>query len=291
MPSLRKSKSFRAETETEGESKRRSFFGSRRNSVKEPVNTSKQAPRPLTCYIPEDPLPETVEVLMAEPSLDMSTQALASSVAQPSLDLYKSAQVTQSTEAPVVIESFEKPVVVHETYHPLERTEVQPIIYREREQLDVRQVTHMLHETEIRPTIVEQRELPAEIRESVVERFAIEENIVLPSRDIEEARRTTLVHEPIVNEVIKRTIIEEVQPVLYKDIVTPIVIQQTQCIYEKVVEAPILIKEVRQVTDLGTRYVDMERTRPEFRDLAKTLYAGSASLGKTPTSPAAPVAL
>jgi hypothetical protein len=72
--------------------------------------------------------------------------------------------------APTVIETIQKDVVVQERIHPVMKEEIQPVIYREREQLDVRQVTQMMHETQIQPTLVQQRELAAEVRAPIVER-------------------------------------------------------------------------------------------------------------------------
>jgi len=145
---------------------------------------------------------------------------------------------------PTIMETIQKEVVIHERIHPVQKEEIQPVIYREREQLDVRQVTQMMHETQIQPTLIQQRELPAERREAIVERGApIAENFIAASREVDVTLRTQVVHAPIVNEVIKKTIIEEIQPVLERDIITSTVIQNTQPIYEKIVEAPLVTRE------------------------------------------------
>jgi len=145
---------------------------------------------------------------------------------------------------PTIMETIQKDVVIHERIHPVQKEEIQPIIYREREQLDVRQVTQMMHETQIQPTIIQQRELPAERREAIVERGApIAENFIAATREVDATMRTQVVHAPIVNEVIKKTIIEEIQPVLERDIIQSTVIQNTQPIYEKIVEAPLVTRE------------------------------------------------
>jgi len=158
--------------------------------------------------------------------------------------------------APTVLETIEKEVVIQERIHPVEKEEIQPIIYREREQLDVKQVTQMLHETQIEPTIIQQRELPAERREAIIERgAAIEENIILPSVHRDATLRTQQIHAPIVEETIKRTVIEEIQPVLERDVFVPTVIQNTQPIYEKIVEAPTVYREVRDMRVQSTEFV------------------------------------
>jgi len=160
---------------------------------------------------------------------------------------------------PVKRELIEKDVVVHEHIHPVEKEEIQPIIHREREQLEVRQVTERLHETEIAPTLVEKRELAPEVREVVVERAApIAENIQLPSVEVDATLKSQVVHAPIVNEVVKKTVIEEIQPVLEKDVIVPTLVQKTQPIYEKIVEAPIVIREELAVKELGQTTVVRE---------------------------------
>jgi hypothetical protein len=58
---------------------------------------------------------------------------------------------------------------------------------------------------------------------------------------------------PIIEEHVSRKVVEEVQPVLYRETVAPVLIEETQPIYEKVVEAPVIIEEVRQTVDLGTK--------------------------------------
>jgi len=155
-------------------------------------------------------------------------------------------------EAPVQVQLVQKDVVVHEHIHPVEKEEIQPVIYREREQLDVKQITQQLHETQIQPTLVQQRELAAEVRAPIVERGApIQENLVLPSTDRDATMRSVQVHAPIVNETIKRTVIEEIQPVLERDVIQSTLIQETKNIYEKVIEAPTVYRETVVVQDRG----------------------------------------
>ncbi|PRP83755.1 hypothetical protein PROFUN_09087 [Planoprotostelium fungivorum] len=173
-------------------------------------------------------------------------------------------QVTEATlrtetVAPLKTEVIQKEVVVHEHIHPVQKEEIQPVIYREREQLAVKQVTERLHETEIKPTLIEQRELAPEVREVMVEKAApIAENYVAPSVEVDATLRSQVVHAPIVNEVIKKTVIEEVQPVLERDVIQSTLIQETKNIYEKVVEAPVLQRETLVERDLGVKGGSLE---------------------------------
>jgi len=58
---------------------------------------------------------------------------------------------------------------------------------------------------------------------------------------------------PLVEEVIHKKIIEEAQPILYKETIRPVVVQATKPIFEHIVEAPVLCEEVRPMVDLGTK--------------------------------------
>ena len=45
---------------------------------------------------------------------------------------------------------------------------------------------------------------------------------------------------PIVQETIRKKIIEEIQPVIYRQVIAPKLIKEVKPIYEKVVEAPVV---------------------------------------------------
>ncbi|PRP89389.1 hypothetical protein PROFUN_01252 [Planoprotostelium fungivorum] len=153
-------------------------------------------------------------------------------------------------EAPNVdYEKIEKGVVVQEIVHPTEQIEIQPIIHREREQLDVKQITEHLHETRIQPTNVEEKVAAPETRQTIVERSVIPENIVKARREVLETIHTQHMNEPIVEETIKKKVIEEVQPVLNLDVYEPTVVKTTLPIYEKVVEKARVFKEERDIPE------------------------------------------
>ncbi|PRP83829.1 hypothetical protein PROFUN_08944 [Planoprotostelium fungivorum] len=219
---------------------------------------------PVSEPILSDPLPasELVQRQELHDELLVKKEILTTAGKRESLDVERSevmrvgviepVAATTVIAEPLNVKHVEKDVVVHEHIHPVEKEEIQPIIHREREQMEVRQITERLHETEIQPTLIEKRDLAPEVREVMVERSApIPENIVLPSVSVDATLRSVETHAPIVNEVIKKTVIEEVQPVLEKDVIVPTIIQETKPIYEKIVEAPVLIREelpVREIT-------------------------------------------
>jgi hypothetical protein len=165
-----------------------------------------------------------------------------------------------------VLERVEKPVVVHEKILPTQRTEVQPVIHRDREQVEVHKVLQPLREKDIAPTQVRHMDLPAEnyqMRASDTE-FQTQYRD-LSSRIVPEVTTAPMMSEqyqkaPIVEETIHKKIIEEVQPVLYKETLRPVVIEATKPIYEHVYEAPSLVEEMRPMRDLGTRMLGSDET-------------------------------
>jgi hypothetical protein len=56
---------------------------------------------------------------------------------------------------------------------------------------------------------------------------------------------------PIVYETERRKILEEVQPIVYKQVVQPVIIRETKPIYEKIIEAPVIFREVREARFVG----------------------------------------
>jgi len=160
----------------------------------------------------------------------------------------------------VVNERIERPTIVKEKVIPQEKIEVQPIIHREREQLEVHEVVQPLHEKDIAPTLVKHATLPAQVRPDIresdtrfQEQYRQATTRYIPDVQTQPVSREFVNKAPIIEEHISKKIVEEVQPVLYRETVAPVLIEETQPIYEKVVEAPVIIEEVRQTVDLGTK--------------------------------------
>jgi len=157
------------------------------------------------------------------------------------------------------VERLEKPVIIHERVLPSQRTEVQPLIHRDREQVEYHEVLQPMKERDIVPTQVQQMELPAQRFETRIPDTQFQEKYRDVSgrgrSDICTAPMTTEQCEraPIIDEVIHKKIIEEVQPILYKETIRPVVVQATKPIFEHIVEAPVLCEEVRPMVDLGTK--------------------------------------
>jgi hypothetical protein len=149
----------------------------------------------------------------------------------PVTPLPHSQQGVELNSLPVKTITTEKPVVVQETIHPVEKIQVQPVIYREREQLEVHQVTQRLHQTHILSPKVERqilepqytnsntaRQLSAELEEVRAQALARDdvENVEI----VEEEggiTRIRIIKKAIVQENQRRQIVEEVQPIIVRD--------------------------------------------------------------------------
>jgi len=141
--------------------------------------------------------------------------------------------------------------LVEEKIHNKEAQHVQPVITRDIEQKFVTQVVQPVHETQVLPTQHATGSMAVENRE-------VNHDAVVAPQIIPEAVRiagktdvNVVQHAPIVEERVHKTIIEEVQPVLYRDVIQNKETIITQPIHERIVEAPVVIQETRTIVDRG----------------------------------------
>jgi len=140
-----------------------------------------------------------------------------------------------------VVEVIEKAAVIQEVIKPGVREEIQPIVHREREQLEIREEIQPIYEKTVRPTLVEERQLAPEIRPEVRQgAMPVIAEGPRSSTLVEQEHIEVLTKAPIIEEIVHKKIIEEVQPVIYRETVAPKVIKEVQPIYEKIVEAPVV---------------------------------------------------
>jgi len=150
-------------------------------------------------------------------------------------------------------QSVVRPEVINETIKPVEIREVQPVVEVHREQKEIHQVVQPL---------ATRQELPVQVHERIQPVQTFEKTAVIPEasrkeletglniqgqKSVQNVTTTTVNKAPIVHEHIHKQIIEEIQPVIYKETIEPHLIKVTVPIQEKVVEAPTVIKEVRPV--------------------------------------------
>jgi len=162
------------------------------------------------------------------------------------------------TVEPTSVQRIEKPTVVHEKILPSQLTEVQPVVHIDREQTEVHKVVQPLKERDIAPTQVQHVQLPAQHLESRASDAQFQTQYRAASNlhsDTTVAPTATSFVEraPVVHENVHKRVVEEVQPVLYKETFQPTVIEAVKPIYENIVEAPILSQETLPVRDLGTK--------------------------------------
>jgi len=150
----------------------------------------------------------------------------------------------------------EKPVAVHENIRKETIEEVQPVINVEKLKTEVHQITAPLYDKEVKPVNIERRMLAQEILPEVL----VEGRGVRAVEDHSTTRfldtKSVLVEKaPIVTEVEKRQVIEEIQPVIYKETVVPTVIRETKPVYQKIVEGPVYSHQTLPAQSLqGSNY-------------------------------------
>jgi len=177
----------------------------------------------------------------------------------------------------VEVESIGKKPIIEDTLKPIETVEVQPVINLEREQTEIHSVVMPLREKEILPTTYEERVLPTVEKEAVVEsgeKFE-EQYLQLAEQyhstvNVETVEHVRIVKAPIVQEIIHKKIIEEIQPIIQKETIVPHVIREILPVHERLVEAPILVKEVLPEKDLGITLIEegLDRTVLDVKKVA-----------------------
>jgi len=155
------------------------------------------------------------------------------------------------------LERKERPAVVHEKVIPFEREEIQPIIHRDREKTEIVQVEAPSYQTEVRPIMIHEAQLPAErkadVRASTKEsdlKYQEFGQMYHSTTERAATQHKVIQRTPIIEEHVRKTVIEEVQPVIHKEVIEPHIIRENLPIYEKVVEAPTVTRVIREMEGL-----------------------------------------
>jgi hypothetical protein len=151
---------------------------------------------------------------------------------------------TQFQVAPVILEHRESAPVIQERIRREEVEEITPVIHREREKTEIHKITQPVHTSSILGICTEEATLPAQFSEMRTPSMLPPASI-LPRREELSAQKMRVDKAPVVIETEKKKIIEEVTPVVYKEVVEPHLTRLTQPIYEKIVEGDVYISEVR----------------------------------------------
>jgi len=148
---------------------------------------------------------------------------------------------------------IEKPVAIHEEIRREMVEEIQPVINVEKLKTEVHQVTQPLFDKEVKAVSIENRTLATEVLPEVL----IAGRGVNMANDVSTTKyldtTTVVVEKPAqFHEVERRQIIEEIQPVIYKETVVPSVIQETKPVYQKIVEGPVYTQQTLPAQGVAT---------------------------------------
>jgi len=184
-------------------------------------------------------------------------------------------QAPLSAEMPVNFVKEERPAVVKERILAVEEESIQPIIHREVEKREIHEILQPIHERQVLAPTFEEKELQAEFRPVIGGYAPRQAAFVAPSVEYAAKERTQIVRPPIIEETIRKTVIEEVQPVIHREVVKPHIIRQTQNIYEKILEPEVILKETRPMIECCS-----EQTFTGLKEQATPLPAmATSSLG------------
>jgi len=170
------------------------------------------------------------------------------------------------------VDTISRAPVIEETVIQENREIIQPVIHREIEKTEVRHVIQPVYQDETAATQMEERTLPAEYRGEIRVTPNYAETLQAANHSSQATiistagatQTTTVVNQPIVHEIIKPHIIEEVQPVIHRTVHEPHIIHERQDIYEKIVEPPTEIVETRE--PIYEKEVFLGHTRVEHRE-------------------------
>jgi hypothetical protein len=165
----------------------------------------------------------------------------------------------KNLEKGIDLQTREMEPIYSQIIKPKELVEIQPVITREREQTEVHQVTKPIVTREVLPAVIEEKELPMlerGVTKESSENFQREymDSIVRPTVEVEDTKVERVLNAPIIQEVVHKRIIEEVQPVIHRETIVPHIIKEFLPIHEKIIEAPTLYREELEETDLGTSF-------------------------------------
>jgi hypothetical protein len=146
----------------------------------------------------------------------------------------------------VEVQHIEKNPVIHEKIMKEEVEEIQPVVFREHDRPEVHQIVQpIIMDTEVKPTIRIEKELPPEVLPTVTRGSYLPSEAERNTLDVQ-TKKIVVTKEPIIVDTQKRIIIEEIQPVIYKETVLPTIIHETKPIYETIFEPPMVTHEVRE---------------------------------------------
>jgi len=139
-----------------------------------------------------------------------------------------------------------------EKIHHQENVHLQDVVHRDVETTEVKQVIQPVHETQVNPTAVREQVLPGKNLEINNDRGVAP--IPIPQAQRTEDKTTTgTQHAPIIEERLHHKVIEQVQPVVSRDVIQPHQVHVKQPIHEHIVEAPNVTQTTAPVIEVTTK--------------------------------------
>jgi len=175
----------------------------------------------------------------------------------------------QSATAATVERRVADAALGEERLHIREKEIIQPVITRDIDKTEIRQVVQPVHEEKV---------LDTQLREKVLATQNIEKDmsrpvapIAVPTARSETDKQTQRVEQaPIIEERIHKKIIEDVQPVIYRDVIQNEEVLIKQPIHEHIVEAPVVTTTTATIIEGGTT-----RTQSSFASQTQNTQIGT----------------
>jgi len=204
-------------------------------------------------HTPSSSLSSSIPVPPPMPASNFWMQGSTTDYDRYFLETQNESVVLQNTKTIEVLppQIIEKPYIIHESIRTEQVEEIQPIVEVEREKTEIRQIVQPLTDKEIKPVIVEQRTLPMEVLPTIQSASVpVVEAVQESTRTFETTVRQVVEKKPIIQETEKWRIIEEVQPIIYREVIIPHVRRVARPMHEVVVEAPLFAETILQQRDL-----------------------------------------
>jgi len=142
-------------------------------------------------------------------------------------------------------EVIQHPATVHEHVRYEQVEEIQPVLNIEKFKTQVIQKTQPLLDKEVRAVHLEQKTLDTEIMpEVLVHSGGIPRARDVSTIDFMDTANMRVEKPPIIQEHENQRVIEEIQPVIYRETIVPTLIKETKPIYQKIVEDATYVQEV-----------------------------------------------
>jgi len=174
----------------------------------------------------------------------------------------------QKNQATAVTENVvtHNPTLATERIQHKEEVHKQDVVTRDIEQTQVQQVTQPIHETQLNPTQRHEQMLPQVNLQQNNDRGVAPMQAPATQR-LETEKQTTLQeHAPIIQERVHQNVVQEVQPVVHRDVIQPHEVLVKQPVHEHIIEqskvTQTTLPPVASVSGLPPTQVDTTNYKP-----------------------------